>query len=404
MKTKLLLMLTFLISVTSFSQTNSVALVGAAVAGWNPAVAAPLTSTDGGLNFTATIQLSANGCKFIIDAIGEPGNWCGYDNTLVTASINGFPTGTGRRDGVPEVSDIIIPTAGYYLVAIKASDKTYSFTAVADPNAEIKITGTSAGSGQTLVTTDGISYEKKNLALVAGNAKFTQTSPIVNWSSGSFPLGTATVGGADIPVTANNYNVNFNKITGAYAFNFVSVSIIGQGVGGWSDSNDIAMTTTDGVNYSLSNQVVGGTGDASSAMKFRVNGAWAVQFGNTTFPAGTGVGSSNDPDIIGTPGTYNITLNRLTKAYNFGPNLATNTFEKTSFKVSPNPTNKFWKIASSEIEFKAVQIIDVLGKIVFSNNSASNELNIDASTFINGIYFAKITTANGFETIKLVKN
>jgi outer membrane receptor protein involved in Fe transport len=81
-------------------------------------------------------------------------------------------------------------------------------------------------------------------------------------------------------------------------------------------------------------------------VKFRANNAWAVNWGSTAFPAGTG--TPNGPDIpIATAGSYTVQLDDVTGAYQF--TLATATASKmgsvigdvASLKLSlaPNPTN-----------------------------------------------------------------
>ena len=46
---------------------------------------------------------------------------------------------------------------------------------------------------------------------------------------------------------------------------------------------------------------------------------------------------------------------------------------------------------------------DVLGKTVYAQSGASKEVSINASALSSGIYYAKIATANGESTLKLVK-
>jgi len=62
-----------------------------------------------------------------------------------------------------------------------------------------------------LNTTDGITYTltAQNFA-VTGGAKFRKDNAwTTNWGSTSFPTGTGTLNGLDIPVPAGTYNVVF---------------------------------------------------------------------------------------------------------------------------------------------------------------------------------------------------
>ena len=56
-------------------------------------------------------------------------------------------------------------------------------------------------------------------SLVGGEAKFRANNAWdVNWGSASFPSGTATQDGPNIPIPAGVYDISFNDITGAYSF------------------------------------------------------------------------------------------------------------------------------------------------------------------------------------------
>lgn len=68
-----------------------------------------------------------------------------------------------------------------------------------------------------------------------------------------------------------------------------------------------------------------------------------------------------------------------------------------SFKVFPNPTNDEVKIAyDAQNEEISISIVDVLGKVVYSNIFSKIEdlYRISTNTFPNGVYFIKILDAN----------
>jgi hypothetical protein len=69
-------------------------------------------------------------------------------------------------------------------------------------------------------TTNGINYTLTGTTLTSGAVKFRQGYDwSTNWGSSSFPLGTGTNGGADIPVNeGSTYNVAFDMQTGIYTF------------------------------------------------------------------------------------------------------------------------------------------------------------------------------------------
>jgi len=105
----------------------------------------------------------------------------------------------------------------------------------------------------------------------------------VNWGAADFPSGTATEGGANIPVPVGNYLVEFDCSTGAYSFTSLTcgkVGLVGE-MTGWSAEPDIAMTR-DAANPEMWTGFIallaGDDTDASGFvdLKFRENSDWTV--------------------------------------------------------------------------------------------------------------------------------
>ena len=83
--------------------------------------------------------------------------------------------------------------------------------------------------------------------------------------------------------------------------------------------------------------------------------------------------------------------------------LATSTFETPNkVKLYPNPSTGIVKITTENIV--KVQVVDVLGKVVYINNSISNNTNIDLSNLQKGVYLVKINGENINITEKLILN
>lgn len=82
--------------------------------------------------------------------------------------------------------------------------------------------------------------------------------------------------------------------------------------------------------------------------------------------------------------------------------LSVNDFVKTKFKVYPNPTQHSWNLLANE-NIISIQLFDVLGKEVLFLKPNSNQVNLEASKIVNGLYFAKIYTDKGLHTQKLIK-
>ncbi|MFT5077402.1 MAG: putative secreted protein, partial [Flavobacteriaceae bacterium] len=77
--------------------------------------------------------------------------------------------------------------------------------------------------------------------------------------------------------------------------------------------------------------------------------------------------------------------------------------ELIQFNAYPNPTENGWNIKSMNEAINSIQVYDILGKVVLTMNPNANEAQIDASGLNTGLYFAKVNSAVGSKTIKLIK-
>ena len=366
----------------------------------DPATGIFMTTADGIIYTLGTTTLLAGNAQFNVDG------------TVVGALA--FPSGTAT--GV--TTDFIpVPAGKYTSITYNNGSGEYSFVAAPKYNS-IAVVGSGAGGwpndpqidANVMTTTDGIIYKIKNLAMTAvnpmvagsGEAKFRQNN---NWSDPSFggtafPIG--VTGGSNLSVNVTgNYDCIFNVVTGVYRFNLSSqppVSIVGAGAGGWPggttpNPDPNVMTTTDGENYTFTNLVT-----TNGPVKFRQDYDWTTSWGGSAFPVGTPTGS----DLAATAGTWNVTFTRSTGAYTFTSSLAVKNFNAGSFKAYPNPTRDSWNITSNE-DIISVQVFDILGKSVYAKPASSKEVSVNAASLSNGVYFAKVSTAKGTSTVKLVK-
>lgn len=82
--------------------------------------------------------------------------------------------------------------------------------------------------------------------------------------------------------------------------------------------------------------------------------------------------------------------------------LSVNEFDTAEFKVYPNPTSTSWTISGNSPITK-VTVYDILGKRISTLTSNENEVTVSTINMISGMYFAKIESANGSKTVKLIK-
>jgi hypothetical protein len=110
-------------------------------------------------------------------------------------------------------------------------------------------------------------------------------------------------------------------------------------------------------------------------------------------------------DITGTPSTNGADDIFLFDNVNFDvlSALSTNDFKIAGLGAYPNPTQNSWTIKTQNIKMASIEVFDILGKNVMSLKPEAVEATIDASQLKSGLYFAKINTANGSSSLKLVK-
>lgn len=317
---------------------STVAVVGASVGGWPGSAGDPgpvdlhqMTSTDGE-NWTITLNVfygvTDPGIKFRANnswndggATPPGGNWG------APASGPSWPSGIANNSGG---SGNIIPvgTAGgsdEYTITFNSTTGEYSFSGGA-PLPVVKLVGTAVTDGTaTMSPTSPTTFSLSNVTLLDGLAQFEVDGVNVGGGTG-FPTGTFVDATQFIPVVAGAYtSVTVNTETGEYVFTaaplYPLIGLIGSGTtgndAGWGQ--DIDMTTSNGVNYKLSNQELFSVNTSNGnpgGLKFRENNEWTNSWGGVSFPNGPIAGDNNDI-IVTAAGTYNSYFNYTTKAYNF---------------------------------------------------------------------------------------
>ena len=269
----------------------TISVIGSATpGGWNADT--NLTSTDG-------VNYSLSGLTLIEGELKFRQN----QNWAVSWGTNAFPIGTATLNG-----SNIPATAGTYSVSFNKNTGAFSFSA-GYPVISLTAAGNTAID---LITIDGENYYINNYSITGGDYLFTQSSNNNTWGTNSFPSGTATLGGDAIPVLTGDYNITFNRITGAFSFNYLTISVIGSATpGGWNA--DTNLTSTDGVNYSLSGLTL-----IEGELKFRQGNAWEVSWGSSSFPGGTANNSNNSNNIVvSSASNYTVHFNRITGVFYF---------------------------------------------------------------------------------------
>lgn len=83
--------------------------------------------------------------------------------------------------------------------------------------------------------------------------------------------------------------------------------------------------------------------------------------------------------------------------------LSRDEFATFDSKVYNNPTSTQWTISTPNTTIKSVEVFNVLGKRVLSQDVNDVTTNIPAQSLASGIYIARINSASGVKTIKLIR-
>jgi endoglucanase len=84
--------------------------------------------------------------------------------------------------------------------------------------------------------------------------------------------------------------------------------------------------------------------------------------------------------------------------------LSTEEFSTINITAFPNPSRNNWTISANSQTITSVEVYDILGQRVATQNPNSTDVTIDASRFTTGMYIATINTNEGSSSVKLIKN
>ena len=386
MKRKLLHLFILLLACNVDAQTISI--VGDGVNGWPPTNGPEITlSTTDNITYSIPNLVVTTGFVKFRQDYDWGTNWGGST----------FPNGQGTLSGQN------IPTvAGTYNVTFNRVNGTYTFVGTAAfPSIGIWGPAVDSQNGYVgpdvdMVTNDGITYTLSGFNFSSGNAYFRQDNATnFVWASTAFPSGTAVLNGSSIPVNGGEFFVTFNRNTGAYSFEYPSIGILGDALNGWGVA-DTDLETSNGFGYSIFNLNL-----TNGFVKFRKDNSWAVNWGSTAFPSGTGTQGGQDIPVLA--GTYNIVFERTSGNYVFINTLSNPENSLAQLKIYPNPTASDWTISHTTI-IDLVQLFDISGKVLQTIQPNTNELLLSGSELPSGVYFVKITSGLDFSLQKIIKN
>lgn len=249
-----------------------------------------------------------------------------FNNAMLALGLPGFEEATvslrlrstinGYSEAEPLYSQVITRTATTYQ---NSECGTYC---------SIGIIGTATAGGWDTDTdmhlSDVTRTDKFNWTIItylnAGEMKFRAMDDwAVNWGADTYPTGTGTNNGPNIPIPeAGYYKVTLDDTSGEYVITklddtpFATVGIIGSGTaGGWDTDTDLTQDPGDAHVWTGTVTLVDGEA------KFRADDAWTKNWGAATYPSGYGL--ADGPNIPVNAGTYFVWFNDATGEYFFMP-------------------------------------------------------------------------------------
>lgn len=369
---------------------GSIGIIGDATpGGWDNDTDMNKDPNNGEL-WTAQITLTDGLVKFRADDDWTT-NWGGTD----------FPTGVAEQGG----PDLMV-TAGDYFVTFNSTSGEYDFKAIVE-YATVGIIGDATPGGWDADTDmakdpDDVHSWSIRMTLLDGEAKFRADDDWpVNWGAGEFPVGIGVQDGANIPITAGDYIITFNSLTGAYNFSEVveygTVGIIGVSgpFADWDNDTPLNKNPDDFNLWTLGSiSLVDFDPAADGGVKFRADNDWGVNWGAPEFPGG--IGTAGGPNIEPVAGDYSVAFNSSTGEYLFAePSSTQDILDPSAINAYPNPAHSLLSVDLSTIELIGkvqLKVINLNGQTVLTNTIQAEDLkSIDISDLPTGAYMLNIS-------------
>ncbi|MBK9737791.1 MAG: SusF/SusE family outer membrane protein [Saprospiraceae bacterium] len=319
--------------------------------------------------------------------------------------------GTFPSDTSAGSDNIVVPAGseGDYQVSFNTKSLIYNFLKIGNYQT-VGIIGDATPLGwdnSTPMVQDATdrSLWTLRVKLKKGEAKFRANNAWdVNWGADSFPTGTGTQDGANIPIEEGDYKISFNSTTGDYNFvavvEFSKISLVGNAgpFGDWPGADDSRDTylnkdPNNANHWTLASVELKDT-PKDGGIKFRAEAAWAVNWGSEAFPVGTG--TQDGKNIVCTAGTYKIDFRSDTGDYAFAePSSTYDLLSGDVISISPNPAKDVLNIGINTEVLKGsvnIAIFNVNGTLVKNQKADVNgSARINVSDIQSGNYVVRIS-------------
>ena len=386
-----------------------------------------------------------------------PGNRCGNGIVVLQASanagtLNWYASATGGTllaTGT-SFSPNVSATTTYYVEASNSSCNSTRTAVIATVNTQPEITATTPGSrcdsgivnlsavansgtvnwynvatGGTILAT-GNSFAPSVTATTifyveAANATCTSERIPVLATVNASPLIVATSPGSrcdagviDLSASANSGTISwYNSPTGGTVLatgNSFSPNVTATTVYYVETANGSCVSPRVAVTATI-NAVAAPTGTQSQTFCGQETVGLIVVNGENVIwydaPVNGNVVPNTTPIVSGTTYYASQTLicespSRLAVTMNSGNCLEVKGFDKDALKIYPNPVNDILNISYTQ-PIENVEVLNMLGQMVYSKQVHSKDSKIDMSRYSAGTYLVRISIDNAIKTYKVIK-
>ena len=289
------------------------------------------------------------------------------DGATNTASTSPFPIGTYSNTPPPSGNSVTVATSqawNAYVNAFNVSDNSYAF---------------------------GFGYTVSDLRATPTTSSMTLEPNIAIWTAeatnaGWFDQGAATQT-ANKYIEASSY-IEDNTLAGSDLTFTGNVSVSDLGSGYTVVAFVKALDPNNGYATVVNNTAdISSTGDfTASATAAELAAGYIIQYGfAVTGPLADPTDTTLGSVVIG-EATAGVEDNSI-----------------VNVSVYPNPSNSNWNFRTGNTVITSVEVFNLLGKRVVSQNNNSTEIAISTQGLSSGIYIARITTKQGVKSVKLIR-
>lgn len=201
--------------------------------------------------------------------------------------------------------------------------------------------------------------------------------------------------------TISDFMGNVSNITTVYV-----VEIPNPQAYGYDYSATPIVSSVGGIlsDYTINDITIG-----NASVFFTDSQGFDIDSGNIIIPSGTNAGTyllsySLVQSVVFGDGSYcssGQSIGYVT--FVVVDNLGTNTIKPNDYEVFPNPTHNTLNI-NSPTNILQLDLFDLNGRILFSNNPNNSNFIINLDSYTNGIYLLQVMTEKGISYQRIVKN